>query len=65
MQEVGVVGTTLEAKGSPEDFEVRLPEFVIVSRVEGSCHIPVQQGLNRLGLKQVDLQAMPGRRHTV
>ena len=50
VREVGVIGTTLEAKDSPEDFEVRLCELVIVNCVEGPRHTPVQQGLNHLGL---------------
>ena len=48
-REVGVVRTTLEDKDSLEDFEVRLWELVKVSRVEGSRHTPIQQGLNDLG----------------
>ena len=50
---------TLEAKDSPKDFEARLSETVIASRVEGPRHTPVQQGLNYLGLQQMDLQAEP------
>ena len=60
---VGVVRTTLEANDSPEDFEVRLSELVILSRVEGPRHTPVQQGLNHLGLQQADVQAEPDGRH--
>lgn len=30
---VGVFGTTLEAKNSPEELEVRLSELVVVTRV--------------------------------
>ena len=41
----GVVRTTLDAMDSPEGFEVRLSELVVVSRVEGPRHTPVQQGL--------------------
>ena len=62
VREVCVVGTTLEAKDTPEDFEVRLLELVIVSRVGGPRHAPVQQRLNHLGLQQEHLQAEPGGR---
>ena len=65
VREVGVVGTTLEAKGSPEDFEVRLSELVTVNRVEGPRHTDVQQGLNPLGFQRADLQAEPGGRYIV
>ena len=56
----GVVCTTLEAKDRPKDFEVRFSELVTVSRVEGTRHTPVQQGLNSHGHhQQSDLQ-LPG-----
>ena len=64
-REVGVVGTTLEAKDSPEDFGVRLSELVLVGRIEGPRHTPVQQGLNHLGVQPADLQAEPGGRRIV
>ena len=60
-----MVGTTLEARESPQDLQARLSKLVIVSRVEGPGHTPVHQGLNRLGLQQADLQAEPGGRHIV
>ena len=60
-----MIRTTLEAEDSPEDFEVRLSELVIVSRVEGPSHTPLQWGLNYLGLQQADLQAEPDGRHIV
>ena len=62
VQEVGVVGTTLKVEDSPEDFEVRLSELVIVSRVEGPRYTPEQQGLNHVGFQQAALQAEPGGR---
>ena len=43
VQKVGVVGTTLEAKDSPENFVIRFSKLVIVSRVEAPRHTPVQQ----------------------
>ena len=54
-----MVRTTLEVTDSPGDFELRLSELLIVSRVEGARHTPVKQGLNHLGLQQVNLQAEP------
>ena len=51
-----MVGTTLEIKGSPENFEVLLSELVIVSCVGDSCHRAVQQGHNLLGFFHADLQ---------
>ena len=66
IREVVVVRTTLDAKGSQEDFEVRLSELVILSREEGPRHTLAQQGLNHLGLlQQADLQAELGDRHIV
>ena len=65
MREVGVVGTTLEAKNSLMGFVVRLSELVIVRRAEGPCLTPVGQDLNHLGLQHADLQAEPGSRHIV
>ena len=47
------------------DFGARLSELVIVRRVEGPRHTPVQQGLNHLGLQQGDLKAEPGGRYIV
>ena len=65
VREVSVIRTTLEDKDSPNNFEVRLSELVVVSCVEGSRHTPIQQGLNHLGLQQADLQAEPGGRPIV
>ena len=60
-----MLGTTLEAKDSPEGFGVLLWELPTVSCVEGPRHAPVQQGLNHLGLEQEDLWAEPGARDVV
>ena len=65
VREVDVVGTTLETKDSPENFEMRLSERVIVSRVEAPRHTPAQQGLNHLGLQHADLPAERGDRQIV
>ena len=58
-----MIGTTLEAKDSPGDFDVHLSELVIASRVEGSRHTPVQHGINHSGIQQAGLQAEPNGRH--
>ena len=55
IREVGVVGPTLAAKDSLEDFEVRLLERGIVFRVEDPRHTPVPQDSNHLGLQHADL----------
>ena len=65
VQDVGVFRTTLEAKDSPRDIEVRLWELVIASPVEGPRHEPAQLGINHCGLRQPDLQAEAGGRHIV
>ena len=65
VRKVGVVCTTLEAKDSPEGFEVRLSELVMVSRNGGPRHTSVQQGLNRLRIQQADLQTEPSGRCVV
>ena len=64
-REVGVVGTTLKAKDSREDFEVHLSELDVVNRVEGPRHTPVQQGLSHLGLPNADLQDEQDGHHIV
>ena len=41
-----MVRKTLEAKDSPEGFEIRLSELVIVSCAEDLRYTPIQQGFN-------------------
>ena len=65
VRDIGVVGTTLDAKDSPEDSEVRNSELVVVNRLEGPRHTLVQQGLNHLGLQHADLQGERDGRHVV
>ena len=65
VREVAVARTTLEAKDSPEDLEVRPFELVIMNRVEAPRHTPVQQGFNHLGLQQADLEVELGGRRFV
>ena len=56
-----MVDPTLEAKDSPEDFEV----LAIMSRGEDTDHTTVQHGLGHLGLQQADVPPGPGGRYIV
>jgi len=62
VREGGVVSTKseLEANDSQKDLVVSRSKLGKVFRSEGPCHIPVQQGLNHLGLQHSDFQAKGG-----